>query len=86
MFCPSTGNLVNLAITGNITAAAKAGIILTRHYVHWHCSPTRRTFLTGRLPLHHSEFLSSTQMGDDIDLRWTTIAEKVKAQGYMAYW
>lgn len=25
-------------------------------------------------------------MGDDIDLRWTTIAEKLKPAGYMAYW
>ena len=26
-----------------ITAAANDGIILKRHYVHWHCSPTRRS-------------------------------------------
>lgn len=31
--------------TQNITALAQQGIILTHHYVHWHCSPTRRTFL-----------------------------------------
>jgi len=80
------GNEVNLDVTGNITAAARAGIILNRHYVHWHCSPTRRSFLTGRLPLHHSEFLSSVSTGDDIDLRWTTIAEKVKPAGYKTYW
>eukprot|EP01050_Picozoa_sp_SAG11_P023362 SAG11_NODE_4673_length_1812_cov_1.518389_3_plen_138_part_01 len=61
------GNDANLDVTGNITAAAKEGIILHRLYVHWHCSPTRRTFLTGRLPLHHSEFLSAVTTGDDID-------------------
>lgn len=49
------GNTVNLDVTGNITAAANEGVILERHYVHWHCSPTRRSVLTGRLPLHHSE-------------------------------
>ena len=40
------GNEVNIDVTGNITAVARAGIILKRHYVHWHCSPTRRSFLT----------------------------------------
>ena len=39
------GNQVNADVTGNITAAAREGIILRRLYVHWHCSPTRRTFL-----------------------------------------
>ena len=80
------GNKVNADVTNSITAAASQGIVLNRHYVHWHCSPTRRTFLTGRLPLHHSEFLSDSSTGDDIDLRWTTIAQKMKQAGYMAYW
>ena len=80
------GNDVNIDVTGNITAAAKEGIVLQRHYVHWHCSPTRRSFLTGRLPLHHSEFLSEISRGDDIDLRWTTIAQKLKSAGYKTYW
>jgi len=80
------GNTVNEDVTANITAAAKEGIVLNRHYVHWHCSPTRRTFLTGRLPLHHSEFLSPINTGDDIDLRWATIAQKLKKAGYANYW
>eukprot|EP01052_Picozoa_sp_SAG31_P019295 SAG31_NODE_1401_length_8497_cov_4.386640_2_plen_673_part_00 len=80
------GNEVNLDVTGNITAAARSGIILKRMYVHWHCSPTRRSFLSGRLPLHHSEFLSDVSTGDDIDLRWTTIAQKLKPAGYRTYW
>lgn len=80
------GNEVNADVTAHITAAANEGIILTRHYVHWHCSPSRRSFLTGRLPLHHSEFLSPISTGDDIDLRWTTIAQKLKQAGYLTYW
>ena len=37
------------AWTENITALAKQGIVLTNHYVHWHCSPTRRSFLVTRV-------------------------------------
>ena len=53
-------------VTPNFDAAAADGIILDRHYVHWHCSPTRRSLLTGRTPLHHGEHLSDIA-GDDID-------------------
>ena len=54
--------------TQNITSLAKSGVVLTNHYSHWHCSPTRRSFLTGRLPIHHGEQLSGDTT-DDIDLR-----------------
>jgi len=78
------GNDRNLNISGNITQLAREGVILNRHYVHWHCSPTRRSFLTGRLPIHHSEKLSG--ISDDIDLRWKTIGEKLTDAGYASYW
>ena len=45
--------------TQNITSLAKQGVVLNYHYSHWHCSPSRRSFLTGRLPIHHGEQLSS---------------------------
>jgi arylsulfatase A-like enzyme len=78
------GNDANNDVSGNITALAKSGVILNRHYVHWHCSPTRRSFLTSRLPIHHSEKLSG--ITDDIDLRWTTIGQKLNSVGYASYW
>eukprot|EP01083_Nonionella_stella_P307519 1081263_1 len=31
------------------------GLILSRHYVYKYCSPTRSSFLSGRLPLHVNE-------------------------------
>lgn len=71
--------------TPNITALAKEGIVLSNHLVHFHCSPTRRSFLSGRLPIHHGEMLSPIA-GDDLDLRWTLISGKLKAQQYKCHW
>jgi arylsulfatase A-like enzyme len=73
------------AWTQNITQLAREGIILTNHYSHWHCSPTRRSFLTGRLPVHHGEQLSSNA-GDDIDLRMTWVSQKLQNAGYVTHW
>jgi arylsulfatase A-like enzyme len=72
------------AYTPNITALAKDGIVLTHHYVHWHCSPTRRTFLSGRLPIHHGEQLSKVDT-DDMDLRWTWLPQKLQQVGYRTH-
>ena len=49
------------------------------------CSPSRRAFLSGRLPIHHSEALSPTR-SDDLDLRWTTIGQKLESVGYRSFW
>eukprot|EP01043_Picozoa_sp_COSAG02_P029133 COSAG02_NODE_1799_length_10896_cov_8.648421_13_plen_451_part_00 len=73
------------AWTANITALAKEGIVLTNHYTHWHCSPTRRSFLTGRLPIHHGEQLSGDTT-DDIDLRMDWVSDKLHAAGYQSHW
>ena len=64
-------------VSSSTSALAAQGIVLNRHYVHWHCSPTRRSLLTGRIPLHHSELLSGITT-DDIDLRWTTLGQKLE--------
>jgi len=73
------------SVSPQLTGLAKQGIILDRHYTHWHCSPTRRSLLTGRLPLHHGEKLSGIAT-DDIDLRWKTIGQKLEAAGYRCHW
>jgi arylsulfatase A-like enzyme len=72
-------------MTQNTYALARSGVILTRHYTHWHCSPTRRSFLSGRLPIHHGEQLSNVAT-DDIDLRWTLVSQKLKSAGYRTHW
>ena len=79
------GNTAAEQITHNITKLARSGIILDNHFVHWHCSPTRRSFITGRLPVHHHEQLSGVTT-DDIDLRYSWISDKLHGAGYESYW
>mmetsp|Transcript_145387 Transcript_145387/g.205811 ORF Transcript_145387/g.205811 Transcript_145387/m.205811 type:complete len:527 (+) Transcript_145387:100-1680(+) len=79
-----TGNKKRLHVSGNITRMAHEGIILTQHYVFYWCSPTRRSFLTGRLPVHHGQMLSG--ITDDVDLRWNIISQKLAPAGYKSYW
>lgn len=73
------------AVTPNLTSMAKEGLVLDNHLVHFHCSPTRRSFISGRLPIHHGEGLSTTT-SDDIDLRWELISDKLKESGYRTHW
>mmetsp|Transcript_72805 Transcript_72805/g.129034 ORF Transcript_72805/g.129034 Transcript_72805/m.129034 type:complete len:617 (-) Transcript_72805:66-1916(-) len=79
-----TGSEHEKQATYNLTQLAKDGMILNYHYTHWHCSPSRRAFLTGRSPLHHGEDLSKPNQ-DHIDLRWTWISEKLKQAGYSSH-
>ena len=39
-------------MTENIGRLARQGITLMRHHTYFYCSPTRRSFLSGRLPVH----------------------------------
>ena len=80
------GNANNSDVTGNITSlATQEGVILQQHYVYYWCSPTRRSFLTGRLPLHHGEMLSGFDT-DDMDLRWSLLSQKLATANYTSWW
>ena len=58
---------------------AEESLLLLRHYAYFVCSPTRRSFLSGRLPSH----LGTDNHGDvHIDPRMHTVADKLAAAGY----
>eukprot|EP00051_Salpingoeca_urceolata_P006592 m.87182 g.87182 ORF g.87182 m.87182 type:complete len:494 (+) comp14899_c2_seq1:152-1633(+) len=71
------------ATTPNLDRVVKhEGLRLTNHYVYQYCSPTRSSFLSGRLPLHvNTKNHPSTENGG-VDLRMTLLSEKLTAQGY----
>ena len=45
--------------TPNMLALATAGVELNRHYVHKMCTPTRSSYLSGRLPVHVQMYLDN---------------------------
>eukprot|EP00924_Labyrinthula_sp_SR-Ha-C_P002654 maker-scaffold_13-snap-gene-3.59-mRNA-1 protein AED:0.00 eAED:0.00 QI:112/1/1/1/1/1/2/96/682 len=72
-----------LQATSFITSLAKEeGMILTRHYAHSHCSPSRRAFLTGRWTIHTGGDSLSNMYDDDLDLRMEWIPERLKKANY----
>ena len=68
------------APTPAIAALAKDGLLLERHYVFRYCSPSRRSFLSGRFPTS----ITSVQPDGDrlcsdfLPLATTTLAEKLR--------
>ena len=48
-----TLNIHNTSLTPNVDAIAmNDGIILNNHITHFYCTPSRASFLTGRVPMH----------------------------------
>lgn len=73
------------ARTPNIDALVKEGVILDRHYVYQFCSPTRSALLSGRLPIHMNvRNMAPTALGG-VDLRASTIADKLRGAGYRTH-
>eukprot|EP00912_Choanoflagellata_sp_UC4_P000437 UC4_evm2s271 len=65
--------------TPRIDEFFSSGVTLQRYYGYKYCSPSRRSFVTGRIPIHLGE---ANQLEDGIDLRMTTLAEKLYPAGY----
>lgn len=68
-----------LVKTPFIDGLVRQGAELERHYTFKFCSPTRRSFLSGRLPPHSGQENSAAAT---VDLSMTTIADKMKQAGY----
>eukprot|EP01063_Lacrimia_lanifica_P020895 TRINITY_DN2816_c0_g2_i7.p1 TRINITY_DN2816_c0_g2~~TRINITY_DN2816_c0_g2_i7.p1 ORF type:complete len:486 (+),score=177.36 TRINITY_DN2816_c0_g2_i7:55-1512(+) len=73
------------APTPTLGKLAAEGIKLDRHYVYQFCSPTRSSFVSGRLPIHvNTENHPSSEAGG-VDLRMQTVADKLKSAGYATH-
>eukprot|EP01047_Picozoa_sp_COSAG01_P040237 COSAG01_NODE_3372_length_6178_cov_83.041125_5_plen_93_part_00 len=70
------------APTPHITNLVRQGVVLQRHYVYMYCSPTRRSFLTGRFPTS----INPRQAGmcdNIVPLQFSWISQKLKLAGYV---
>ena len=57
-----------------------------RQYVYKFCSPTRTSFVSGRLPIHVNQENSATEQPlAGIPVGMTTIAERLNATGYSCH-
>lgn len=71
-------------MTSHFGDLAKAGITLARHHTYMYCSPTRRSFLSGRFPAH----ITGQQPGicsNLLPLNFTLLPGKLKLAGYQTH-
>jgi arylsulfatase B len=72
--------------TPSMDALASSGIILSRHYAHSFCSPTRSSFLSGRLPVHvQAENVQPDCPNAGIPAAMTTLPQKLGALGWQCH-
>jgi len=72
------------APTPTITNLVNEGIRLDRHYVYMYCSPTRRSFLTGRYPVSINPNQASP-CSNYVPRQFTWISDKLKAANYSTH-
>lgn len=69
--------------TPTMDALAADGVELTRHMVHKMCTPSRSSFLSGRLPMHVQQTLANPEAHNaGIPFNMTVIGAKMKEAGY----
>ena len=81
-------------VTPNIDALVKEGLELDQHYAFQVCSPSRSSFLSGRLPIHVNDENIDPNVHNPKDpisgfqgipRNMTVIAEKLAEAGYMTH-
>eukprot|EP01079_Euglenida_sp_SAG-EU17-18_P012038 gene12038-2194_t len=73
------------APTPTLNTMANQGVILDRHYVYKFCSPTRSSFLSGRLPVHVNTANRPSDEAGCVDLRMTSIGTKMKLANFSTH-
>ena len=70
--------------TPNMNGLVEDGIELDRAYVYKYCSPSRSSFMTGRLPYHVQQVnRQNCDLGQGVaDLNFTFISAKLSTVGY----
>ena len=72
--------------TPNGAQLVNEGIDLDRHYVFLYCSPSRSSFMTGRLPYHvQQENRQNCDLTQGAPRNMTFIASKLKQAGYQTH-
>ena len=70
-------------ITPHIDELASSGALLTRHYTFKYCSPSRSSFLSGRLPHHVNQQNRPPDVGGGgVAINMSTIGSVLRAAGY----
>lgn len=73
------------ARTPALDALVQEGVQLEWHYVYKYCSPTRSSFLSGRLPIHVNTANRHIDDAGGVDIRMATVADKLRAVGYQTH-
>lgn len=73
-------------LTPHIDGLANSGVLLNRFYTYRFCSPTRSSFISGRLPIHVNQVNHPPEYpGGGVPLEMTTIADKLTGAGYLCH-
>jgi arylsulfatase A-like enzyme len=72
-------------MTSHFGDLANAGITLDRHHTYMYCSPTRRSFLSGRFPAHITGQQPAGTCSNLLPLNFTLLPGKLKQAGYQAH-
>jgi len=73
--------------TPNLDELAADGLVLDRHYTYKFCSPSRSSFLSGRLPFHVNVYNDdpTTTPGAGVPVNMTIISQKLNTAGYTSH-